>query len=191
MRFILVFTVNLLFSQDVANKKQLIADYHRFENNLNENGFKEKRKKSKRDDRQRKRETRIIWYLTDELELSAEQSEKFFPEFRAHREEIQKIRIQIQDIGVEQIDKFDQKDLDKLTFNEISEMIDKYHGLRKKIIDIEADFMFRMKNVLTPKQIVLFVTFKEKMMKSLVSELEYKKSKRDKKRGRSKRKRIF
>ena len=41
-------------------------------------------------------------------------------------------------------------------------MIDKYHGLRKKIIDIEADFMFEMKNVLTPKQIALFVTFKEK-----------------------------
>ena len=175
MRFIIIFTVNLLFSQNVANKNQLIADNHRFESNLNENWFKEKRKKSKRDDRQRKRETRIIWYLTDELELSAEQAEKFFPEFRAHREDIQKIRIQIQNIGVKQIDKSDQKDLDKLTFDEISEMIDKYHGLRKKIIDIEADFMFEMKNVLTPKQIALFVTFKERMMNNMVSELEHKK----------------
>ena len=96
-------------------------------------GLKKKGKNSNRDDRQRKRETRIIWYLTDELELSAEQAEKFFPEFRAHREDIQKIRIQIQDIGGEQIEnKFDQKDLDKLTSDEISEMIDKYHGLRKK-----------------------------------------------------------
>ena len=96
MRFIIALTVNLLFSQNVANKNQLIADNHGlFESNLNENWFKEKRKKSKRDNRQRKRETRIIWYLTDELELSADQAEKFFPQFRAHREEIQKIRIQI------------------------------------------------------------------------------------------------
>ena len=192
MSFIIVLTVNLLFSQNVANKAQLIADNHGlFESNLNENWFKEKRKKSKRDNRQRKRETRIIWYLTDELELSADQAEKFFPHFRAHREEIQKIRIQIQHIGGEKIDKFDQEALDKLTFDEISEMIDKYHGLRKKIIDIEADFMFKMKNVLTPKQIALFLTFKERMMNNMVSELEHKKSKRDKKRGRGRKKRIF
>ena len=100
MRFIIIFTVNLLFSQNVANKNHLIADNHRFESNLNENWFKEKRKNSDRDDRQRKRETRIIWYLTDELELSAEQAEKFFPEFRAHREDIQKIRIQIQNMAL-------------------------------------------------------------------------------------------
>ena len=156
-----------------------------------DNWFKEKRKNSNRDDRQRKRETRIIWYLTDELELSAEQAEKFFPEFRAHREDIQKIRIQIQNIGVKQIEKSDQKDLDKLTSDEISEMIDKYHGLRKKIIDIEAEFMFKMKNVLTSKQIALFLTFKERMMNNMVSELEHKKGKRDKKRGRSRKKRIF
>ena len=191
MRFIIIFTVNLLFSQNVANKNQLIADNHRFESNLNENWFKEKRKNSDRNDRQRKRETRIIWYLTDELELSAEQAEKFFPEFRAHREDIQKIRIQIQNIGVKQIEKSDQKDLDKLTSDEISEMIDKYHSLRKKIIDIEAEFMFQMKNVLTPKQIALFLTFKERMMNNMASELEHKKSKRDKKSGRSRKKRIF
>ena len=191
MRLIIIFIVNLLFSQNIANKNQLIADNHGFESNLNENWFKEKRKNSNRDDRQRKRETRIIWYLTDELELSADQAEKFFPEFRAHREDIQKIRIQIQNIGVKQIEKSDQKDLDKLTSDEISEMIDKYHGLRKKIIDIEAEFMSKMKNVLTPKQIALFVTFKERMMNNMVSELEHKKSKRDKKRGRSRKKRIF
>ena len=106
MRFIIVFTVNLLFSQNIANKNQFIADNHRFESNLNENWFEKKRKKSKRDDRQRKRETRIIWYLTDELELSAEQAEKFFPQFRAHREEIQKIRIQIQNVNSKHESKF-------------------------------------------------------------------------------------
>ena len=45
MRFIIIFTVNLLFSQNVANKNQLIADNHRFESNLNENWFKEKKEK--------------------------------------------------------------------------------------------------------------------------------------------------
>ena len=49
MRIIIVLTVNLLFSQDVANKNQFIADNHGlFESNLNENWFKEKRKKVKR-----------------------------------------------------------------------------------------------------------------------------------------------
>ena len=47
-----------------------------------------------------------------------------------------------------------------------------------------------MKNVLTPKQIALFVTFKERMMNNMVSELEHKK-KKEIKRGRSRKKRIF
>ena len=45
--------------------------------------------------RSERRESMVIWRLTEDLDLSSEQAEKFFPEFRSHREDIQKIRIQL------------------------------------------------------------------------------------------------
>ena len=48
-----------------------------------------------------------------------------------------------------------------------------------------------MKNVLTPKQIALFVTFKEKNDEQHGIKLENKKSKRDKREGEVGEKRIF
>ena len=38
--------------------------------------------------RSERMESMVIWRLTDHLELSSEQAEKFFPRFREHREEL-------------------------------------------------------------------------------------------------------
>ena len=41
--------------------------------------------------RSERMESMVIWRLTDHLELSSEQAEKFFPRFREHREEIKQL----------------------------------------------------------------------------------------------------
>ena len=38
-----------------------------------------------------KMENMIVWRLTDELDLSTDQAEKFFPRFRNHRKELEEI----------------------------------------------------------------------------------------------------
>ena len=38
-----------------------------------------------------KMENMIVWRLTDELDLSTDQAEKFFPRFREHRKSLEKI----------------------------------------------------------------------------------------------------
>ena len=41
--------------------------------------------------RSERMESMVIWRLTDHLELSSEQAEKFFPRFREHREDIKQL----------------------------------------------------------------------------------------------------
>ena len=41
--------------------------------------------------RSEKRESMVIWRLTEDLDLSSQQAEKFFPRFREHREKLEKI----------------------------------------------------------------------------------------------------
>ena len=43
-------------------------------------------------DRSDKMEMMMIWKLTDELDLTPEQAEKFFPRFRKHRNELDEVK---------------------------------------------------------------------------------------------------
>ena len=45
----------------------------------------------KKDRRSEKMEMMTVWKLTEHLKLTEEQGEKFFPRFRGHREELEKI----------------------------------------------------------------------------------------------------
>ena len=43
-------------------------------------------------DRSNKMEIMMVWKLTDELDLTPEQAEKFFPRFRKHRNELDEVK---------------------------------------------------------------------------------------------------
>ena len=45
-----------------------------------------------------KMENMIVWRLTDELDLSTDQAEKFFPRFREHRKSLEEIGKQEREI---------------------------------------------------------------------------------------------
>ena len=45
----------------------------------------------KKDRRSEKMEMMTVWKLTEHLKLTEEQGDKFFPRFRSHREELEKI----------------------------------------------------------------------------------------------------
>jgi ABC-type uncharacterized transport system fused permease/ATPase subunit len=101
-------------------------------------------------DRHERKETMIIWKLTEELELTSKQAEKFFPKHREHRAEIEKLKEKIENLGVENWENFD-----KISSEDITKIIKERQDLKKKIIDLETEFIFNMENLLNSKQLAL------------------------------------
>ena len=137
-------------------------------------------------DRHERKETMIIWKLTEELELTSEQAEKFFPKHREHRADIEKLKKRIENLGQENLE-----DFDNLSSKEINRIIKERQDLKKKIIDIETEFIFGMENLLDSKQIVLLATFKSRIMNDMRADLKGKKKHKKKKKKRKKSRGIF
>ena len=91
-----------------------------------------------------------IWKLTEELNLSEEQSEKFFPaynKFQADREAIEDKRRET------------IKQLDELTLSEdpsgkqINSLLDRLESLDQELRDKKAGFRIKLEDILTTRQI--------------------------------------
>ena len=91
-----------------------------------------------------------IWKLTEELNLSEEQSEKFFPaynKFQADREAIEDKRRET------------IKQLDELTLSEdpsgeqINSLLDQLESLDQELRDKKAGFRIKLEDILTIRQI--------------------------------------
>ena len=137
-------------------------------------------------DRHERKETMIIWKLTEELELTSEQAEKFFPEHREHRENIEELREKIENLGEESWENFDN-----INSKEITKIIKERQDLKKKIIDLETEFIFSMENLLNSKQLALLATFKSRMMNDMRADLKGKKKHKKKKKKRKKGRGMF
>ena len=127
----------------------------------------------------------MVWKLTDELALSPEQAEKFFPRFRQHRDELDEVRKMERALGKEMKQKL-KKDED-IPEKDVKETVKKITELRKKHVDLEAKFLLGMDDILSPRQLANLGMFKQKMMRNIGGELREnrgKKWKQDKKKGR-------
>ena len=80
-----------------------------------------------------KMENMIVWRLTDELDLSTDQAEKFFPRFRQHRKSLEEIGKQER----EMIANIDREEPNK---KDVKKMIEEISKLRQNRIELEADF---------------------------------------------------
>ena len=136
-------------------------------------------------ERSDKMQMMMVWKLTDELALSPEQAEKFFPRFRQHRDELDEVKKMERALGKEMIQKL-KKDKD-ISEKDVKETVKKITELRKKHVDLEAKFLLGMDDILSPRQLANLGMFKQKMMRNIGGELREnrgKKWKRDKKKGR-------
>ena len=132
-----------------------------------------------------KMEMMMAWKLTEELALSPEQAEKFFPRFRQHRDELDEVKKMERALGKEMKQKL-KKDED-ISVKDVKETVKKITELRKKHVDLEAKFLLGMDDVLSPRQLANLGMFKQKMMRNIGGELREnngKKGKRGKMKGR-------
>ena len=159
-----------------------------------EHDWDEREHEGRDHERSERMESMMVWRLTEDLDLSPEQAEKFFPRFRKHRGEMDDIRKQERAIGDEVADNIHQeKDMSK---DDVKKHIEKVSELRKKRIELETEYLLSMDDVLTPRQLARLGVFKERMMQDMRGELKERKGKRGKfkhkkKRNRGNRRRGF
>ena len=144
--------------------------------------------------RHERMEMMMVWELTEELDLTPTQAEKFFPRFRQHRNQLDEVRKMQRALGKE-LKKNLKKD-NKISEDDVVSTVKKMSELRKKSVDLELEFILGMKDILLPRQLANFGMFKQKMMKNVRGELKEHKGKKGKrgkikKRGGNKKHRGF
>lgn len=132
-----------------------------------------------------KMENMIIWRLTEDLDLTIDQSEKFFPRFREHRKNLEALGKQEREI----VGTIDGK---KISKNDVKEIIEDISKLRQKRIELESKFVLSLDDILEPDQMIRLGIFKQKMMREMRNEIRDGKEKKQKnKKNRKRRRRGF
>ena len=165
LKIIMILLISCSFGQVSDNDNQVDADFNRSE----------------------KIENMVIWRLTEDLGLSSQQAEKFFPRFREHRKRLDEFSKNERQILTDVRLKI--RDEEELSKSEMEKSIKKVTELRKERIDLESEFILKMDDILTPNQMVILSVFKQRLMKELQSEMRDRKGKGYKKKERRNKKR--
>ena len=141
-------------------------------------------------DRHDRMEMMMVWKLTGELDLSPEQAEKFFPRLRKHRNELDEVKKMERALAGEMRKKMGEDE--DLSEKDVKNTVKKAIELRKKVVDLESEFLLGMDDILSLRQLAHLSMFKQKMMRNIRGELKEhhgKKGKRGKGRRQGKRQR--
>ncbi len=117
-------------------------------------------------------EMMMTWKLTEELDLTPEQADKFFPRMRAHRENMEKIDDEIRNV-VKELQKKVKDDKD-ISDSEFSSTIQKVSTLEKQKIDEKNRFMLELKGILDNIQRTKMAMFKDKFTKDMQEQIRAK-----------------
>ena len=177
---LLIFLASILVAQDKSEKE--LDDHGRDEERF-ERDFDDFNDGGKRSERM---EMMMVWRLTDDLELTTEQAEKFFPRFRKHREAMDEIRKKERALGKGLKKKLKKEE--NIAVDDVKETVKKITELKKSSLDLESEFLLGMDDLLSTRQLANLGLFKHKMMKDVRSELkERKKDHRGMKKDRKRR----
>ena len=100
-----------------------------------------------------------IWKMTDELELTEKQAEKFFPRLRSEDGRIEELENQRQTIFRELHQSVKEG---KINANELDAKIDKVAGIETEIIRKRAEFLKGMDGILSTEQRAKFMVFRHR-----------------------------
>ena len=135
-------------------------------------------------ERSEKMEMMMVWKLTDELDLSPEQAEKFFPRLRKHRNELDEVKKMERALAGEMRKKMGEDE--DLSEKDVKNTVKKATELRKKVVDLESEFLLGMDDILSPRQLAHLGMFKQNMMRNIRGELKERHGKKGK-RGKGRR----
>ncbi len=117
-------------------------------------------------------EMMMTWKLTEELELTPEQADKFFPRMRAHRENLENINNELKEAAKDIHRKLeDDKEISDNEFNKMFEMIIE---LERQKIDEKTRFITELNGILDNTQRVKLTMFKNKFAKEMKEQIRMK-----------------
>ena len=122
----------------------------------------------------KKIENMMVWRLTDDLDLSTDQAEKFFPRFRDHRNSLEAV-------GKQEREMIANIDREKLNKSDVKKTIEEISKLRQKRIELESEFVLSLDDILAPDQMIRLGVFKQRMMMEMRGEVREGKGKKGKK----------
>ena len=106
-------------------------------------------------------EMMMIWKLTDHLELTQDQAEKFFPSMRAHQKQVLKIRKEEKELFTPVYKKVKKgEDISKAEANKLLNKVATYEQKRSKA---RIDFVKNSGDILNPTQQVKLLMFEGQM----------------------------
>ncbi len=116
-----------------------------------------------------------IWKMTEELELTENQAEKFFPKFRAHQEAVDKLRRE-QRMSLKSIHE-SLKDGKDISDEDLAAAIKSFQKIEGSKISSRVDFIESLEGVLTTSQRAKLMLAPDKMRREAKENIkEHKKS---------------
>lgn len=108
-----------------------------------------------RGDRQKqheKIESQKIAYITDKLDLSPEEAQKFWPVYNANRD---KMKTEFK--SFRENHDFTQEEIDAMTDSEAIAFLDEQMAHEQKLLDYKKDFNKQLEGILAPQKIVTLI----------------------------------
>lgn len=105
-----------------------------------------------------------IWRLTEQLELTEEQTATFLPILQIHERKMREAQKEIGELAEKGEKLLEDK---KLSQKQVDKLVKEYMDQQKRINDLKADFISSMHQYLTPRQQVLFLGFEHRFRQDL------------------------
>lgn len=114
-------------------------------------------------------EMMMTWKLTEELELTPEQAEKFFPRMKIHRENLENIDAELKEAAKDIRRKVE--DGKEISDSEFNKMFEKATDLERQKIDERIRFMSELNGILDNTQRVKLTMFKTKFARDMQEQI--------------------
>lgn len=121
-------------------------------------------------------EMMVMWKLTEQLKLTEDQAEKFFPVFRQHRDEMKAIRDEQRAITSELGEKVDRGDV--ISDEEIKQEMEKLKVLELKRIEAREALFHKMEGTLNNAQRFKLLGMEHQMRNEMKKEIRKHRGKR-------------
>ncbi|MEA1882869.1 MAG: hypothetical protein U9N31_10790 [Candidatus Marinimicrobia bacterium] len=115
-------------------------------------------------------EMMMIWKLTDHLELTEDQAEKFFPSMRAHQKQVMKIREEEKELFTPLYQKV--KKGEDISKSEANKLLNKVAAFEQKKSKARIDFVKKSSDILNPTQQLKLLMFEGHMKQQVRNRLQ-------------------
>lgn len=130
------------------------------------------------ENRRKQMETMRIWKMTEFLELTKEQAEKFFPRLREQDEIVRKLLDKQMEIMNTYEGKIKQEDFTPEQ-KDIQKLVKELNETEVKIAGVKSEFILSLSDILTPRQQIRYLLFEPHFRRNLMRELRNSQGERD------------